>query len=86
METIPNGSTVPRKWPRYRPRAVDKRTRADRIWAERRAALVEAMGQTPSAAEDELLDVLTDRLIAVITAGGPRVRWWPGIGRSTVTC
>ena len=63
MQTIPNNTAAPSKWPRYRPRAVDKRTRAYRIWAERRARLVRDLGRAPTEPENALLDLLADRLI-----------------------
>jgi hypothetical protein len=49
---------------RVRRRMVDRRRRGFKVWARRRAALVKEMGREPTVAESELLDVLTDRLIA----------------------
>jgi hypothetical protein len=50
-------------WTPRRGRVVDRRRRGYRRWAERRARLVANMDHVPSDAENELLDLLTDRLV-----------------------
>jgi hypothetical protein len=52
-------------WSRRRTRSIDRRTRRYKLWIERRGGLVKALGRAPNVAEDELLDALTDRLIAL---------------------
>ena len=67
METIakeqwPGVYTPEVPWSRARRRAVDRRTRAYKLWATRRRALVAEMGRTPTMGESALLDMLCDRL------------------------
>ena len=73
--TVPQQTRV--DWPRWRPRMVDKRTRAYRRWAERRARLVKSMGRVPNEVENELLDLLTDRLLDADARRGARHRGRP---------
>jgi hypothetical protein len=55
---------IEQRWSRRRRRMIDRRTRPHKIWAERRARLVEELGHEPSYAEGQLLDTLCDRLQA----------------------
>jgi hypothetical protein len=70
-------------WSIRRRRCVDRRTRAYKRWAARRAGFVGELGREPTVGEEELLDALTDLAIERDVMRAQRQAGRP-IGRRTM--